>query len=206
MLCHCCDVLPRAARCAVTHAHARVQTDEDDDDLLETEVDTDVLPFKGIDAALKGEPFLAMEYASVPQPPPPSPTLASPTPFICPRQQAPISFPPSLKLGHAPSVVVPPIQIDAVRFRSNSEEPSQGLPSPLSSVRDTTKKRSQLNGPVTLSTPRLLRTSVSKSIMPSDSEPLSSARCTPLLFAPCAISSSVRVADEAALDACRRSY
>ena len=51
--------------CAATGSHARVQTDEDDDDLLETEVDTDVLPFKGIDAALKGEPFLAMEYASV---------------------------------------------------------------------------------------------------------------------------------------------
>jgi hypothetical protein len=42
-----------------------VQTDEDDDDLLETEIDTDVLPFKGIDSTLKGEPFLAMEYASV---------------------------------------------------------------------------------------------------------------------------------------------
>lgn len=42
-----------------------IQTDEDDDDLLETEADTDVLPFKGIDSALKGEPFLAIEYASV---------------------------------------------------------------------------------------------------------------------------------------------
>jgi hypothetical protein len=42
-----------------------VQADEDDDDLLETEIDTDVLPFKGIDSTLKGEPFLAMEYASV---------------------------------------------------------------------------------------------------------------------------------------------
>lgn len=41
------------------------QTDEDDEDLLETEVDTDVMPFKGIDTALKGEPFLAIEYASV---------------------------------------------------------------------------------------------------------------------------------------------
>ncbi len=48
--------------CCVSHFD---QTDEDDDDLLETEVDTDVLPFKGIDTALKGEPFLAIEYASV---------------------------------------------------------------------------------------------------------------------------------------------
>jgi hypothetical protein len=53
----------REAYFADTHAFS--QTDEDDDDLLETEADTDVLPFKGIDAALKGEPFLAIEYASV---------------------------------------------------------------------------------------------------------------------------------------------
>ncbi len=56
------------------------------------------------------------------------------------------------------------------------------MPSPQTSARDLTKKRSQLNGPVTLSTPRLLRTSVSKSIMPSDSEPLSSARSVPKLL------------------------
>ena len=155
-------------------AHAFIQNDEDDDDLLETEVDTDVLPFKGIDAALKGEPFLAIEYASVRwlilrSGPPRSPFF-----YV---QQAPISFPSSLKTGHASlSVLVPPIHIDAARFRSSSQEPLQGLPSPQTSARDLTKKRSQLNGPVTLSTPRLLRTSVSKSIMPSDSEPLSSAR------------------------------
>ncbi len=148
---------------------------------METEVDTDVLPFKGVDAALKGEPFLAIEYASVRLlfPHLQSAAHCSVT-LVC--QQAPISFPPSLKHGHVASVVVPPIHLDAARFRSSSQEPLQGLPSPQTSARDLTKKRSQLNGPVTLSTPRLLRTSVSKSIMPSDSEPLSSARCVPLLL------------------------
>lgn len=163
------------------HTHACTQNDEDEDDLLETEVDTDVLPFKGVDAALKGEPFLAIEYASVRLL---FPLLLSAAhcsvTLVC--QQAPISFPPSLKHGHVASVVVPPIQLDAARFRSSSQEPLQGLPSPQTSARDLTKKRSQLNGPVTLSTPRLLRTSVSKSIMPSDSEPLSSARCVPLIL------------------------
>ncbi len=143
-------------------------------------MDTDVLPFKGVDSALKGEPFLAIEYASVGLPLMlmsillPFLLIVEPRYFDC--QQAPISFPPSLKHGHAPSVVVPPIHIDAARFRSNSQEPLHGIPSPQTSARDLTKKRSQLNGPVTLSTPRLLRASVSKSIMPSDSEPLSSAR------------------------------